>query len=139
MKVKTIEHKYFSFAVLSFCLIFAMSSAFSQTSKPTAESDSQKEYPCLESGIGLDDIVSFATDDSPKITVKDKLAAMKARCLKGKLVDKKCREIRFVKEECWGNPPADYLEIQERRRKEVAELKKKYTVIEMPCNRLQIV
>lgn len=68
-----------------------------------------------------------------KVTVKQKLISVKARCRRGKLVDRKLREIRFFKSECWGNPPADYLEIEQRRRKELAQLKKKYAVIEIAC------
>lgn len=68
-----------------------------------------------------------------RITVKEKLTALKARCRRGKLVDAKRREIKFFKRECWGNPPADYLEIQQQQRAELARLKKKYTVVEIAC------
>ena len=71
-----------------------------------------------------------------KVTVKDKLDTMHARCTKGKLVDGRGRQVRFYfVQGCWGNPPANYLEIQDREKKEIARLKEKYTVIEMTCNR----
>ncbi|MEQ1605926.1 MAG: hypothetical protein ABL999_13765 [Pyrinomonadaceae bacterium] len=69
------------------------------------------------------------------ITVRDSLKSMTARCSKHKLVDRRKREIKFFRiEGCWGNPPADYLEIQARQQQELASLKKKYPVIEISCN-----
>lgn len=85
--------------------------------------------PCLDKDINLaDPVVGFA-----KVTVKQRLTSLKARCRRGKLVDRKFREIRFFRRECWGNPPADHLEIEQQRQKELAGLKKKYTVIEVAC------
>ncbi|MGB7203799.1 MAG: hypothetical protein WBD16_16250 [Pyrinomonadaceae bacterium] len=75
----------------------------------------------------------FVVSGTKKITVNEKLLAIRARCRRGKLVDGRRREIRFFKAECWGNPPADYLEIEQQQQKELARLKKKYTVIEIAC------
>ncbi len=97
---------------------------------------------CLPKEINATEVIAVETKTSSsgdpvakKITVKDKLVAMKARCQKGQLVDAAGREIRFYRlAGCWGNPPADYLEILESQQNAINELKKRYTVIEIPCN-----
>ncbi len=97
---------------------------------------------CLPKDIKATEVIAVETKNSrkgdvvtKKITVKDKLAQMKAGCQKGKLVDAAGREIRFYRlVGCWGNPPADYLEILERQQHGIDELKKHYTVIEISCN-----
>lgn len=100
----------------------------------------QSKYGCLPADIQPDTIVSAALIPSAgnkiqKETVKQRLDKMNARCKAGKLVDVKGREIRFYRlQGCWGNPPADYLEVMDNQQKELAELKKKYTVIELTCN-----
>ena len=99
-------------------------------------------YPCLASHVKEDDTTGFRTVTSKtgesrtkKITVKQALKKMRARCVRGKLVDGKGRQVRFYfLQGCWGNPPADYLEILDQQRKEIEKLKKQYTVIEMTCN-----
>ena len=97
---------------------------------------------CLPKDIKSTEVLSVETKKSghrdgvaKKFTVKDKLKELKARCRKGKLVDASGREIRFYRlAGCWGNPPADYLEILERQQQEISKLKKRYTVIEIPCD-----
>lgn len=106
------------------CLLLAMCLAFVVTSAAQTKFDA-----CLDKDINKADLVV----GSSKITVKEKLIAIRARCRRGKLVDAKRREIRFFKPECWGNPPADYLEIQEKQRLELVKLKKKYRVVEIAC------
>lgn len=70
------------------------------------------------------------------VSVADKLAELKAKCRKGKLLDVAGRQIRFFQMTgCWGNPPENYQEILDAQAKELARLKKRYTVIEMTCNR----
>lgn len=99
-------------------------------------------YSCLSTSIKAGDVVRVVELPSSsgdvvikKITVGDSLKSMKAKCSKGKLVDSRKKEIKFFRiEGCWGNPPEDYLEIQARQRRELADLKKKYTVIEISCN-----
>ncbi|HVS83494.1 MAG TPA: hypothetical protein VHE60_17325 [Pyrinomonadaceae bacterium] len=66
--------------------------------------------------------------------MEKKLAEMKARCRRGKLVDARGREIRFFRVSCWGNPPTDYQEIRQRENEELAKLKKRYAVIVFTCN-----
>lgn len=68
------------------------------------------------------------------ITIKEKLRQLKARCKRGKLVDGRGREIRFYRlVGCWGNPPDDYQEQLARQSQELQRLKKKYTIVEIPC------
>jgi len=101
-----------------------------------------QSYKCLQSDVKLDEIVSVSPGKSvsgkpsaTRITVKQTLVKMKARCSRGKLIDPRRREIRFYRlNGCWGNPPINYQEILEAQRIEIAELKKKYSVIEMTCN-----
>ncbi len=70
-----------------------------------------------------------------KETVIHRLDKIGARCKSGKLVDPKGKEIRFYRlQGCWGNPPADYLEILEQQKTELTQLKKKFTVIEITCS-----
>ena len=94
-----------------------------------------RQYSCLPKDIKKDDIVGFAPDNVQKITVTDKLQALRARCRREKLVDRHRREIRFYKlTGCWGNPPQGYQAILARQQKEIAALGKRYTVVEMTCN-----
>lgn len=97
---------------------------------------------CLPDNIRAADVVGHkkVTTTSgrtygKKVTVKETLKILKSRCVSGRLVDHAGREIRFYRVQgCWGNPPADYLEIMDNQRKEIAALKKRYTVVEMTCN-----
>lgn len=94
---------------------------------------------CLPDNIKPDEVISVERGNYGKalrrLTVRQRLQQLKARCRKGKLVDSHGRGIYFYKlTGCWGNPPADYLEILERQRREISNLKKRYTVIEMTCN-----
>jgi hypothetical protein len=104
-------------------------------------SNAQSTYDCLPPDIKLDTIVStkqIETDSGNRIereTVKQRLDKIKARCRDNKLVDDKGKEIRFYHlQGCWGNPPQGYLEILANQQKELDELKKKFTVIELTCN-----
>ena len=98
-----------------------------------------KVEQCLPPDIHITDVVSIEPSEDGKpgksVTVKKRLLQMKARCRGQKLVDVRGREIRFYHlTGCWGNPPADYQEILENQRREIEDLKKRYTVIEMTCN-----
>ncbi|HEY6230917.1 MAG TPA: hypothetical protein VIW64_06625 [Pyrinomonadaceae bacterium] len=96
---------------------------------------------CLPKGIKNSDVVSLA---SPKqipgkagnvVTVEKKLAQLKAHCKRGKLVDGSGRQIYFFQiTGCWGNPPENYQEILDEQSRKLAQLRKRYTVIEMTCN-----
>lgn len=115
------------FAIIVFCSL-----------SPAGGSDSI--WPCLPKDVTQDTLVSGQELDSTKgktqelITVRDALRRLEARCLKGKLVDKTGREIYFFHLiGCWGNPPEDYQERLTLQVQEIQRLKKKYTVLEIPC------
>lgn len=94
---------------------------------------------CLPAGVNLEDVVSATqlkpTSASKRVTVREMLSRLKARCKKGKLIaGSGGREIRFYRlVGCWGNPPDDYQEQLARQNAELQRLKKKYTVVEIPC------
>lgn len=92
---------------------------------------------CLPNGIKENEVVSAEQQGrtAKPLTVKERLKQLKARCRGRKLVESKGRQIYFYRlTGCWGNAPVDYQEILERQRKEISELKKRYTLIEIPCN-----
>jgi hypothetical protein len=94
---------------------------------------------CLPSDVKITDVISVERgkygNATRKLVVKQRLRQLRAHCHNGKLVDSRKREIYFYRlVGCWGNPPMDYLEVLERQRREIDNLKKRYTVIEMTCN-----
>lgn len=91
-------------------------------------------FPCLLKDVRPDEVLSYGPKGTQSVTVEKKLIEMKARCRGGKLLDAKRREIRFFRISCWGNPPPDYLEIRQREGKELANLRKRYTVLVFGCN-----
>ena len=95
---------------------------------------------CLPPDINLEEVVSAAQPKSAtgtpskQVTVRDTLSRLKAHCKKGKLVAGNGREIRIYRlVGCWGNPPDDYQEQLTRQTQELQRLRKKYTVVEIPC------
>ncbi len=95
---------------------------------------------CLPSHISPDQPVVVAPQTNAsvtkakRVTVQQRLVQLKARCKKGRLVDGKGRQVRLYQlTGCWGNPPEDYQEILERQRRELIKLRKRYTVVEVPC------
>ena len=121
------------FLILLVAIFSAMTISVSAASQP---------YSCLPTGVKTGDIVRVVELSSRSgdvrmktVSVAESLKSIKAKCSKGKLVDSKKKEIKFYRiEGCWGNPPEDYLEIQARQRRELAELKRKNNVIEISCN-----
>lgn len=107
-----------------------------------AAADQSRFASCLPDGIKLGDVVSAQLISSgptgsevKRVTVEQTLSDLKADCRNGKLVDGHGREIRFYKlTGCWGNPPFNYQDILERQRRDIEDLKKQYTVVEMTCN-----
>lgn len=89
---------------------------------------------CLPPETKLDEVVSYSLKGRGNVTVQKKLAELKARCTNRKLVDSKGREIRFFRPSCWGNPPDNYLEIQQSENAELQKLRKRYTVVVFGCN-----
>jgi hypothetical protein len=109
-----------------------------QTKAPHAP---QAKFSCLPAAITPDTIVEAKQVKwrggirLTKETVVQRLGKLKARCKGGKLLDQRGKEIRFhTLQGCWGNPPADYLEIQEAEKNTLRDLRKKFTVIEITCN-----
>jgi hypothetical protein len=84
--------------------------------------------------VHLNDVVTQGKTAKGTVTVEKTLIQMKAQCRNSKLIDAKRREIRFFRPSCWGNPPADYLEIQQRENAELQKLKRTYAVIVFGCN-----
>ncbi|MDQ3817472.1 MAG: hypothetical protein M3362_07250 [Acidobacteriota bacterium] len=114
-----------------FCFIFLLT-----TCAPVAQAQSRSQG-CLPNGIEESTTVNVEQRGraTGRTTVKDRLKQLKARCRGRKLVDSKGRQIYFYRlTGCWGNAPSDYQEILERQRKEISDLKKRYTLIEIPCN-----
>jgi hypothetical protein len=105
----------------------------------SADERQDRYSACLPPDIRLEEVVSAPTPQvdgkaTKKITVRETLSRMKARCRKGKLVDSQGREIRFYRLiGCWGNPPEDYQEQLARQERELTQLRKKYVVIEISC------
>ena len=101
-----------------------------------------QKYPCLAPNIKEDSAASWVAETSAKgeqktnkITVGQTLRKLGAECWRGTLVDGRRKPIYFFDlQGCWGNPPADYLEILDRQKEEIRKLKTKYTVIEMACD-----
>jgi hypothetical protein len=95
---------------------------------------------CLPAGVKLEEVVSApqlkstTATASKQVTIRETLLRLKAHCKKGKLIAGTGREIRFYRlVGCWGNPPEDYQEQLARQDQELQRLKKKYTVVEIPC------
>jgi hypothetical protein len=102
---------------------------------PAQPNLSQKSrFDCLPNDVHLNDVVTPGKTAKRNVTVEKTLIQMKAQCRHSKLVDAKRREIRFFRPSCWGNPPADYLEIQQRENSELQKLKRTYAVIVFGCN-----
>jgi len=96
-------------------------------------------HQCLPEKVKLTDVVSV--EDGKKgaavrtRTVADQLKKLKARCRNGKLVNRRGKQLYFYRlTGCWGYAPPNYLEILEHQRNEIRELRKRYSVFEIPCN-----
>lgn len=107
---------------------------------PSGDGAKKEFVSCLPADTNLEEVVSApqlksSTHTSSKpVTVRDTLLKLKARCKKGKLIAGNGREIRFYRlVGCWGNPPDDYQEQLKRQSQELQRLRKKYTVVEIPC------
>ncbi len=118
--------------------LFIVLAIFAQT----AFSQSNTNYPCLPKGITLDTVVSATLAATPqqskKVYVKDKLKQLNARCSKKKLVDDEKRQIKFyLLKGCSGiaySPNDPHWKKLKKQDEEIAELRKKFTVITLTCN-----
>lgn len=95
----------------------------------------RSRFDCLPEDVQSNDIVTYGKTTNANVTVEKRLIEIKAQCRNRKLVDAKRREIKFFRPSCWGNPPADYLEIQQREKAELQKLKRAFTVIVFGCDR----
>jgi hypothetical protein len=132
---------FFLLLILMICGSSQIMCAQNKSRNKPSEQKTKPQYNCLPSDIKLDTVVSVSRKaaslrgEVERETVKQRLDKLGAKCRSGKLVDGKNREIRFYQlQGCWGNPPFDYLEILDNQRRELDDLKKKYTVIEITCN-----
>jgi hypothetical protein len=107
---------------------------------PWGDGTNKRFVVCLPAGIDLEEVVSTpqlkstTVTASKRVTVRETLSRLRARCKKGKLIDGAGREIRFYRlVGCWGNPPDNYQEQLARQNQELQRLKKKYTVVEISC------
>ena len=96
---------------------------------------------CLPDGVNEATVVEVITRQTvdgfvkDKVTVRDRLKKLNAKCRKGKLIDGTGKPIKFFHlTGCWGNPPDNYQEIIERQSQQLESLKKDNTVVEIPCN-----
>ena len=112
---------------------------------PVSGAKTNRLASCLPEGVKLTSEIleqsagSTSAKGKPK-TVASKLAELRARCKNRKLVSRNGKEIRIVQLiGCWGNPPEDYQEQVQRQQREIAELRKKYIVIEIPCTQKKII
>lgn len=102
----------------------------------------KKDLACLPSNIKGSDVVTSVETYSKgkrevrKTTVEQTLKTLSAKCRKNTLVDSTGKEIRFHKlVGCWGHPPSpEDQAILDRQKRELADLRKRYHVIEMTCN-----
>jgi len=95
----------------------------------------KSQYSCLPTDVKLSDPAVDPRTPGTRSTVQDKLHAVRARCRKARLLDRHGREIRFYHMVgCWGNPPRGYDEILKSQEREIANLRKRYTLFEIPCD-----
>jgi len=94
---------------------------------------------CVPAGFGMNEFARSEANQATTQTLGKTIIGLGARCYRGKLVDRKLRQIRLFRDACWGNPPADYLEIIEKQREELVALRKEYLVIEIVCDPRSIV
>lgn len=94
---------------------------------------------CLPADVDAAEVISVEPSStgraSKKTTVTAKLNQIGARCRGTRLVDAKGKQIHFYRlTGCWGNPPENYQEILDNQQKELAQLQRRYRVIEISCN-----
>lgn len=126
------SHSLFAFVLVVFIAFAAVIAAKAKPPASSFSSATAKLASCLPANVQTSDVAVYK---SPRnITVGDKLKTLKAQCKKGRLIGGDRREIRIVRPECFGFPPPDYQEIQERQRRELQRLKAKYSVIVIECD-----
>ncbi|MGI8918209.1 MAG: hypothetical protein ACR2H6_06370 [Pyrinomonadaceae bacterium] len=104
-----------------------------------AAQGSSRWQGCLPADIDATEVISLdpsSTGRAPKkITVTIKLNQIGARCRSGRLVDARGKQIHLYRlTGCWGNPPENYQEILDNQQKELAQLRRRFRVVEISCN-----
>ena len=94
---------------------------------------------CLPADVDAAEVISVTPSSAggaaKKITVTMKLNQIGARCRARRLVDARGKQIHFYRlTGCWGNPPENYQEILDDQQKELAQLRRRYRVVEITCN-----
>jgi hypothetical protein len=93
--------------------------------------------PCSPRDVLPEDLVSDGDGGQKGETVRLVLKRLGAHCQDGKLVDQAEKEIRFVHLiGCWGNPPHDSQAQLDAQAREIQILKKRYTIVEITCARV---
>jgi len=93
-----------------------------------------RKYDCLPTDVRLSDVVTYDRAGKANVTLEKTLISLRAKCRNRKLVDRKRREIRFFRPACWGYPPPNYLEIEQKENEDLRRLKRQYTVVVFGCN-----
>jgi hypothetical protein len=93
-----------------------------------------RKYDCLPTDVRLSDVVTYDRAGKANVTLEKTLISLGAKCRNRKLMDRKHREIRFFRPACWGRPPPNYLEIEQKEDEELRKLKRRYTVVVFGCN-----
>lgn len=89
---------------------------------------------CLPKDVTKDTLVSSGEQKQKHLTVREALGRIGAGCQEGKLIGKTGQEVYFFHLiGCWGNPPQDYQERLAAQDRELESLKRRYTVLEIPC------
>jgi hypothetical protein len=82
---------------------------------------------CIPSDTMLDSYESYF--------VRERLRGLDARCKDGMLYTGNGKPIYLYRMKgCWGNAPYNYREILRNQAEEIAALRDRYTVVQIPCN-----
>jgi len=94
-----------------------------------------QRYNCLPAGVTEKTVVNSQSATGNSTSAGKALKSLGARCSRGSLIDRNRRKIVFFHmQTCWGNPPADYQDVMAAQQKEIARLRKRSTVILVPCD-----
>jgi hypothetical protein len=99
-----------------------------------ANGQTNGKFPCLAAETNLSEKVNASVGGLKATSLGKRLAQLKARCSRKRLIDRRGREIRIFRHSCWGNPPVNYQDILSEERRTLTTLKRKYTVIEIGCD-----
>lgn len=103
---------------------------------PARVSNREAIAKLLPPDVHLDTVADCEIGGANKVTVEEELIRAKAQIgADGKLTDAAGKPIEFFRlGGCWGNPPANYLQILAEQNRRLEELRKTHTVITLTCN-----